>query len=242
MRPDGSNPRRHIEKFKETKRERFLTAAELTRLDQVLSVAEITGTEPPSVIAAFRLLLLTGCRLGEIQTLKWDYVQGSGLLLPDSKTGAKTVPIGQPVLDVLTSLRRESGNPYVIVGKHPGSHLTDLQRSWRRIRARAGLPDVRIHDLRHSFASTAVGLGESLPVIGKLLGHSQVQTTARYAHLAHDPVRSAADRISADIARALRTTEPAGVSTEATRHGPLGPIAETAEQVFSKDDVKVAAQ
>jgi integrase len=111
MRPDGSNPCRHIEKFKETKRERFLTAAELARLGQVLNVAETSGAEPPSVIAAIRLLLLTGCRLGEIQTLKWDYVQGSALLLPDSKTGAKTVPIGQPVLDVLMSLPRESGNP-----------------------------------------------------------------------------------------------------------------------------------
>jgi integrase len=242
MRLDGSNPCRHIEKFKEAKRERFLTASELTRLGQVLSVAETRGTEPPSVIAAFRLLLLTGCRLGEIQTLKWDYVQGSALRLADSKTGAKTVPIGQPVLDVLASLPREPGNPYVIFGKRPGSHLTDLQRPWRRIRARAGLPDVRIHDLRHSFASSAVGLGESLPVIAKLLGHSQVQTTARYAHLAHDPARSAADRISGEIARALGNKEPSGVSTEATRHGSPSLTAEAGEQVFSEDDVTVAAQ
>jgi hypothetical protein len=85
-------------------------------------------------------------------------------------------------------------------------------------------------------------LGESLPVIGKLLGHSQVQTTARYAHLDHDPVRSAADRISAEIARAMGSKEPAGVSTEATKHGPPGPVAKTAEQAFSEDDKIVAAQ
>jgi integrase len=208
VRPDGSNPCRHIEKYKEEKRERFLTAVELARLGQVLTEAEQNGTEALSVIAAIRLLLLTGCRLAEIQTLKWDYVRASALLLPDSKTGAKAVPIGRPVLGVLSSIPRESDNPYVIVGKRPGSHLTDLQRPWRRIRARAGLPNVRLHDLRHSFASSAVGLGESLPIIGKLLGHSQVQTTARYAHLDHDPVRSAADRISAEIVRALDNAQP----------------------------------
>lgn len=203
VRSDGSNPCRHVEKYKEEKRERFLSGAELARLGRILTEAEQTGAESPSVIAALRLLLLTGCRLGEIQTLKWDYVQGSVLLLPDSKTGAKSVAIGQAVLDVLARIPQQPGNSYVITGKRPGSHLTDLERPWRRIRTRAALPDVRIHDLRHSFASSAVGLGVSLPMIGKLLGHNQVQTTARYAHLAHEPVRSAADRISAEIAHAL---------------------------------------
>jgi integrase len=199
LRPDGSNPCRHVAKYKEVKRERFLSPAEMARLGQALARGVETGTETIYAVAAFQLLALTGCRLGEIQTLKWDYVQGSLLILPDSKTGAKRVPLGQAAMNVLNGLPRQPGNPYVIAGKLPASYLADLERPWRRIRARAGLSDVRIHDLRHSFASSAVGLGESLPVIGKLLGHNQVQTTARYAHLAPDPVHSAADRIASKI-------------------------------------------
>ena len=100
---------------------------------------------------------------------------------------------------VLAALPHEDGNPWVISGKKPGTHLTDLQRPWRRIRARAELEDVRIHDLRHSFASRALALGESLTMIGKLLGHTQVQTTARYAHLARDSMQNAASRITESI-------------------------------------------
>ena len=95
---------------------------------------------------------------------------------------------------------KQDDNPWVIAGRKPGSHLTDLQHPWRRIRARAGLNDWRIHDLRHSFASGGLLVGEGLPMIGKLLGHTQVQTTARYAHLANDPVKSAANRIASRIA------------------------------------------
>ena len=104
-----------------------------------------------------------------------------------------------PPYTVLTALPRCNDNPWVIVGKKPGSHLTDLQYPWRRIRARAELEDVRIHDLRHSFASRALALGESLPTIGKLLGHTQVQTTARYAHLASDTVKASGSRIADSI-------------------------------------------
>lgn len=206
MRPDGSNPCRHVSKYREIKRERFLSAAEMGALGTALSEAEADGSETISAIAAFRLLILTGCRLGEIQTLKWDYIQGDFIALPDSKSGAKRVMLGQAALLVLSRLPRDPENPYVITGKLPGAFLTDLQHPWRRIRARAGLNDVRIHDLRHSFASSAVGMGESLPMIGKLLGHTQVQTTARYAHLAHDPLKSANERISAEISRAMGMT------------------------------------
>ena len=181
----------------------YLSHDELVCLGRVLGDAERDGTESCYVVAALRLLLLTGCRLGEIQTLKWEHVQGGGLALPDSKTGAKRVALGVAAQALLQGVPRTADNPYVIAGQHPRSHLTDLQRPWRRIRHRAGLVDVRIHDLRHSFASNAVGLGESLPIIGKLLGHTQVQTTAHYAHLANSPVQSAADRISMDIAKAL---------------------------------------
>ncbi len=97
---------------------------------------------------------------------------------------------------MLRGIRRQDGNPWAIAGRKPGSHLTDLQHPWRRIPARAGLDDVRLHDLRHSFASGGLLVGEGLPMIGKLLGHTQVQTTARYAHLVNDPVKSAANRIA----------------------------------------------
>ena len=202
LRPDGSNPCRHVKRYKEEKRERFLTTEEIHRLGKVLDKTE---TELPSAVAAIRLLILTGCRLGEIQTLKWNFVDldDGRLNLPDSKTGGKTIYLGQAAVDVLKAVERDPDNPYVIVGRKPGSHLTDLQRPWRRLRDRAELHNVRIHDLRHTFASSAIGLGQGLPMIGKLLGHSQIQTTARYAHLAADPVRAAAEQISQTIGAAL---------------------------------------
>lgn len=203
LRPDGSNPCRHVKKYREEKRERYLKPDELQRLGKALADVERDGLESPYIVAAYRLLILTGCRLGEIQTLKWDYIRGNALQLPDSKTGAKKVYLGTAALEVLASIKRQDDNPYVICGKVPGHYATDFQKPWQRIRRLASLEDVRIHDLRHSFASGAVGLGESLPMIGKLLGHSQVQTTARYAHLADDPVHSAAERVSSSIAQAL---------------------------------------
>jgi len=202
-RPEGSNPCRHVKKFEEKKRQRFLSPEELGRLGQTLNALEASGTESQPAINAIRLLILTGCRLGEIQTLKWEYVQGNRLRLPDSKTGAKDVYLGPAALEVLAGIERFSDNPYVCTGKLKGAHLTDMQRPWRRIRKAAALEDVRIHDLRHSFASSAVSMGESLPMIGKLLGHTQVQTTARYAHLADDPVQGAADRVSSELARLI---------------------------------------
>ena len=113
------------------------------------------------------------------------------------------MPLGPEARAVLADLPREDGNPWVISGKKPGTHLADLHRPWRRIRARADLEDVRIHDLRHSFASRALALGESLTMIGKLLGHTQVQTTARYAHLARDSIQNAAARITGSIGENL---------------------------------------
>jgi integrase len=205
LRPDGSNPRKHIKKYREEKRERFLSPAELRRVGEVLREMEVEGIELLSSIAAARLLMLTGCRLGEIMTLQWEHVDiaGKALRLPDSKTGAKVVHLGRPAVEVLEKIERVKANPWVIVGTKPGARLTDLQPFWQRVRARAGLKDVRIHDLRHTFASTAVASGQGLPMIGKLLGHSQVQTTARYAHLAADPVKSAADQVSMSIASVL---------------------------------------
>jgi integrase len=205
LRPDGSNPRKHIKKYREEKRERFLSAAELRRVGEVLREMEAEGLELPSAIAAVMLLILTGCRLNEIMTLRWEYVDlDSGVLnLPDSKTGAKIVYLGKPAIDTLRRLPRLPGNPWVIHGLKPGGHLIDLQPFWQRVRARAGLKDARIHDLRHTFASSAVAAGQGLPMIGKLLGHTQVATTARYAHLAADPVKAAANGVAERIADAL---------------------------------------
>lgn len=199
LRPDGSNPCRHVRKYKEHKRERYLTTEERARLLAVLDAMVADGTETLHVAAAFKLLLFTGCRLAEIQTLKWAYIRDN-IHLPDSKTGAKTVYLNEAAHAVLRSLPRADGNPYVIVGAIEGQPVTDLQKPWRRIRARAALEDVRIHDLRHSFASAAVGAGMSLPMIGKLLGHSTPQTTARYAHLADDPMKAAAELVGSIVA------------------------------------------
>ena len=203
LRPDGSNPCRHVQKYAERKRETFLSAEQLRRLGEVLAEVEAEGTESPYVVAAFRLLVLTGCRLSEIQKLKWAYVQPEYLALPDSKTGARKVPLPPAARQVLEALPRQAGNDYVIAGLISGQHATDLQRPWRRIRNRAGIPYVRIHDLRHTYASNAVAQGLSIIMVGKLLGHTQIQTTMRYAHLADDPVRKAAEQVSAGLNSAL---------------------------------------
>jgi integrase len=206
LRPDGSNPCLHVKKFTEEKRARFLSPEEFAALGKTLREVELDRSETQSAINAIRLLMLTGCRLGEITTLKWDYVdiKARELRLPDSKTGAKVVHFGKTAAEILKAIKKLDGNPYVITGqKNDGSRLTDLQHPWRRIRAKAGLNNVRIHDLRHSYASGALALGEGLTMIGKLLGHTQVQTTARYAHLANDPVKSAAGRVSDTIGAAM---------------------------------------
>ena len=205
LRPDGSNPRKHIRKYPEEKRERFLSAAELRRIGEVLREMESENIELSSAILAARLLILTGCRLGEIMTQKWDYVDFDerALRLPDSKTGKKVVHVGAPAVEYLHSAHHIDGNPWVITGTLPGKPLSDLQPFWQRVRARAGVKDVRIHDLRHTFASAAVASGQGLPMIGKLLGHTQVQTTARYAHLAAEPVRMAADAVAQNLRQSL---------------------------------------
>ncbi len=205
IRERHTNPCEDIGRYPEHKRERFLSAREMKRLGEAMTALEKDRELTIHAVAAFRLLLLTGCRSSEIQKLKWDYVylEEHELRLPDSKTGAKTVHLGKAAVAILEKLPRVKNNPYVIVGHFEGKHLNDMQKPWRRIRKAAGLEDVRIHDLRHTFASGGLLVGEGLPMIGKLLGHSQVQTTARYAHLAADPIKQAATRISERLAEAL---------------------------------------
>lgn len=208
VRPDGTNPCRHVEKFREERRERFLSAEELTRLEAALTAAEQDGSEWQSVVAAIRLLIFTGARMSEILTLRWEWVDfdNACLRLPDSKTGAKVIHLSPPALTILGSLPNDETNPHVIRGKKPGEHLVNLQLPWGRIRSRAGIERLRIHDLRHSFASVAVMGGLSLPMIGALLGHRQVSTTARYAHLAADPLKQANDLVAANLLARMKGT------------------------------------
>jgi integrase len=201
LRPDGSNPCRHIERFAERHRERMLSAAELGRLGDAL--AAYSGS--PYSVAAIKLLVFTGARLGEVLGLEWDWIdiERGEARLPDSKTGAKTLHLPPPALALLAELPRLDGNPHVIVGQKVGASMVNLEKPWRAIRAMAGLNDVRLHDLRHAFASVAASSGMGLPIIGKMLGHTQAATTARYAHLASDPVKAAAAAVAGKIAAAM---------------------------------------
>lgn len=209
VRPDGSNPCRHVDKYPERKMQRFLSDQELARLGQVLSEAERTQTELTSVIAAIRLLIFTGARTGEILNLTWDQVdfENTWLNLDDSKTGAKLIYLAPGALEILKGIERQESSPWVIQGRDPRKPLVNIRKPWGRIRKRASLDGVRLHDLRHTFASFGVAGGLSLPIIGKLLGHAHPATTARYAHLAADPMRKAASAIGDRIAAAMEPTD-----------------------------------
>jgi integrase len=224
--PEATNPVRRIDKFAEHRRERFLTSEELERLGLAIREAETNGipwnvneskpkakhlanperrfaTISPFAAAALRLLLFTGCRLREILHLKWEHVDlGRGLLfLADSKTGKKTVILNAPALAVLAGLDRLGS--YVVPADNPEKPRADLKRPWEAVARRAGLDGVRLHDLRHTYASFGAGGGLGLPIIGKLLGHTQASTTSRYAHLDNDPLRRAANQIGGELAAAL---------------------------------------
>lgn len=203
IRRDGSNPCRHIAKYKEHLRERMLSADELARLGSALAAYD--GS--PYVVIAVKLLIFTGARLSEVLGLKWEWIdfENGEARLPDSKTGAKTLHLPPPALAILAETPRIEGNPFVIVGGKPGARLNDMEAPWREIRTSAGLDDVRLHDLRHAFASVAVSSGMGLPIIGKILGHTQASTTARYAHLAADPVKAAAASVARKIEAAMES-------------------------------------
>jgi len=237
------NPVRLVMKYKEVKKERFLSQQEFAALFDALH-AEEKGGGNIFAVAALRLLTMTGARHSEILTLKWNEVdfEKSRLNLPDSKTGKKSVFLSPPAKEILASLDREKDNPFVICGSKQGTHLVNIRKTWQRVKEKAtinlwrqddvlkgrlavlleedgslsfkalisllekenfdltrGLLDVRIHDLRHSFASVAASSGMSLHMIGKLLGHSQAATTARYAHLADDPMQQASDAIGSRL-------------------------------------------
>lgn len=194
MRSSGTNPAKGIQKFREQARERYLNKEEMARLSSSLDKFQ---NRYPYVCWLVRLLLFTGARRNEIMTIKWEYIDDHGRAhLPDSKTGKKLLILSAPALKLLAAIPRVDGNPYVIPGRKKGTCMKEPKYQWAEIRKDADLDGVRLHDLRHTFASTAVSTGASLPIIGKLLGHRQAGTTQRYAHLAHDPLKVEADRVA----------------------------------------------
>ncbi|MEQ1945177.1 site-specific integrase [Mesorhizobium sp. VNQ89] len=238
--PEGHNPAAGVERFSEDSRERFLTGKEMERLGAAIRLAETDGvpwviktdkkskhvpkkrqatTIDPFASAALRLLLFTGARVGEILSLKWDHVDFDRglLLLPDSKTGKKAIVLNAPAMEILSTLPHVGA--YVIAGASAGENdekpRSDLKRPWEMVRKQAKLEGLRLHDLRHNFASFGAGGGLGLPIIGKLLGHTQAATTQRYAHLDADPLRRASNAIGAAIAGAMGEAKPkAGESAE----------------------------
>ena len=199
--PAGRNPCRSIRRYSIRFRDRYLTQQEYRRLGRALCEVEADGSIWPPAIAAIRLLVLTGCRRDEVLTLRWEDVDRTTreLRLRYSKTGPRMVPLTTVVEKVLACIPRQPGNPWVIVGRKPNTRLSHLRYYWCRVRTRAEIQDVRIHDLRHSYASRALAGGESLTMIGRLLGHAQVTTTARYAHVMQDSEKTAAARVGDSI-------------------------------------------
>jgi integrase len=207
-RPDGSNPCRHIEKYKEQARQRYLSNDELRRLGAALDELEANSAHGVYAAAAIKLLLLTGARVNEVLQARWDWVDWdrNSIILPDSKTGPKPLFLSNPALVVLRDLsaRPEAATSgFIIKGRLAGKSLVNLAKPWKGLCRAAELDGVRIHDLRHTAASVGVGHGLSLPIIGRLLGHSQPQTTNRYAHVDGDPALSAINTIGETIGTAL---------------------------------------
>jgi len=191
----NTNPTQHLRKYKETPRERFLTQEEMVALEKTLADAERKNEVSPSVIHALRVLLMTGARLQEVLTMKWEYVdfESSKINLPDSKSGKKTIWLSDKARDYIDAIPHKRGNPFVFPGQRTGSQLVNLQKPWRKLRTTAGIEDVRIHDLRHTYASLAVSQNLSLPIVGKLLGHKSTKSTERYAHLYDEVMKNAAN-------------------------------------------------
>jgi integrase len=223
--PAGQNPCRGIDRFRENQRERCLNEEELIRLGNALRIAAVSyagvdwssysrtdrftrrSPEDRRAIAAIRLLLFTGGRVNEILTLRWSWIDWRlGVArLPDSKTGPKILFLSEPAVRLLeelkiTAQRDYPRSPFVLPGDRISSNFQGLFGAWNRIRTIARLPDLRLHDLRHVYASTAVADGDSLYIVGRILGHRRSETTQRYAHLSIEPVRRVANRTAAKLA------------------------------------------
>jgi integrase len=201
-----ANPVRGVKRFKDKRVERFLSENELSRLGAAISKLEMENRLTLFAAAAIRLLIFTGARRGEILGLKWDWVdfERSMIFLPDSKSGRKPIYLAAPAQELLSKLPRLENSPYVINGEARGQPLADLKRPWAAVLAEANIENLRLHDLRHTFASVGAMSGMSLPIIGKLLGHLRAETTARYSHLADDPVKAANEKIAARISSSMQ--------------------------------------
>ena len=193
-RPAGTNPCAGIRRYRRQGRERFLSTAEISRLGEVLARYE---ADHPQAVAIIRLLLLTGCRKSEIVTLKWRFYREGKLFLPDSKTGPRTVWLSSAAREVLDGLPRKSVWGFPSPRTDSCLNAVTVGRIWHCVRTEADLSDVRLHDLRHSYASMALAQGETVLTIGRLLGHRDPATTLKYTHLADSMVRQAADTVGA---------------------------------------------
>lgn len=201
LRPENSNPTRHVKKYKLRPRKRILTGDELQRIGCALIEYESIS---PFTAMAIRFLLLSGCRLHEALSLKWKYIDfgNSVVHLPDSKTDFKDVPLGDPATKLLRRVPRMIRNPYVFVGRKPGSHLSNPNNAWRTIKTRAGIEDLTLHDLRRNFVTTATAANVGIRNIGAVVGHSNMSTTEMYSHAVPAAVKAAAYKTS-DLVEAL---------------------------------------
>ncbi|MGI8568512.1 MAG: tyrosine-type recombinase/integrase [Methylocella sp.] len=218
LRPD--NPVRGVKRYPDKKGETFLSPAELARLGEALGAAEASGANYAAV-AVIRLLAFTGARKGEVASLRWSEIdlERGYLRLGDSKTGAKVIPLGAPAIEVLAGLPRIDGAQFVFPAATGGAAFQGVDKVWRKVRAAANFPALRLHDLRHSFASVGLARGDALAVIGAILGHADVKTTSRYAHLADDPVRNAANEISKSVHAAFSGKPSAKIVPFAAKRG-----------------------
>ena len=214
------NPTAVVQLAPETHRDRFLTEEETRRL-----LASLAEDENQPVAQAILLLLLTGARRSEIIKAEWEHVDPlkRTLLVPRSKSGKpRTITLNAHAVALLESVTRLNGNPYVFPAPKTGRPSTSLYSPWHRIRCRAGLPDVRLHDLRHSFASFLINKGVSLYVVQDLLGHTQIKTTQRYAHLTQETLQDAAEVAASFIDQAAQGEPSEG---RADRVHPVTPTA-----------------
>jgi len=200
----SDNPVHGVKRYTDRKGETFLSPAELGKIGAALASLETEGANP-SAVGIIRLLAFTGARKSEISGLRWSEVdiERGYLRLGDSKTGAKVIPIGAPACEVLAGVAAIEGSEFVFPASSGDGHFQGVERVWQKVRTLAGFPTLRLHDLRHSFASVGLARGDALPIIGAILGHADVKTTSRYAHLADDPVKKAADEISRSVQAAF---------------------------------------
>jgi integrase len=205
----ADNPVRGVKRYADRKNERFLSPLEISTLGEALRIVESEGSNV-AAITIIRLLIFTGARKSEIATLKWSEVDFDRkcLRLADSKTGAKVIPLGPPSFAILETLKKKKVSPFVFPAEAGVNHFQGTEKVWKKVKMKTGFEKLRLHDLRHSFASFALSEGNTLPIIGKLLGHADIKTTSRYAHLADNPVKIAADNISNAIETALNKKQP----------------------------------